>query len=217
MTRRVARTLYYAPGACSLAAHIILEESGLPFEGVKLNLAAGDQRAPEYLAINERGRVPALVEDGWVLTKCAAILRHVARSVPEKGFWPIDLREQARADEWLGWLAANHHVAYAHVRRPERYTADEDAFPGIRDKAADTYGDLCTMTEVHLSNGGWAVGDRYGVVDAYLMVFWVWASGSSLRFDMPARFPAWHAHARRVAERPAVRAVFAREGLALPA
>ena len=55
------RTLYYAPGACSLAAHIILEESGLPFEGIKLNLAAGDQRAPEYLAINERGRVPALV------------------------------------------------------------------------------------------------------------------------------------------------------------
>ena len=75
------RTLYYAPGACSLAAHIILEESGLPFEGVKLNLAAGDQRAPEYLAINERGRVPALVEDGWVLTECAAILRHVARTV----------------------------------------------------------------------------------------------------------------------------------------
>ena len=55
-----ARTLYYAPGACSLAAHIILEESGLPYEGIKLDLAAGDQRRPEYLAINDRGRVPAL-------------------------------------------------------------------------------------------------------------------------------------------------------------
>ena len=120
-----------------------------------------------------------------MLTECAAILRHVARSVPEKGFWPTDLRAQAVADEWLGWLAANHHVAYAHVRRPERYTADEDAFAGIRAKAADTYGDLCTMTEVRLSNGGWAVGDRYGVVDAYLMVFWVWASGSSIRLRTP--------------------------------
>ncbi len=211
-----ARTLYYAPGACSLAAHIILEETGLPYMGAKLDLAAGDQRAPEYLAINERGRVPALVEDGWVLTECAAILRHLARQVPEKGLWPEGLREQAVADEWLGWLACNHHVTYAHVRRPERYSEDETAFPDIKAKAADTYADLCTMTEVRLSNGGWAVGDRYSVVDAYLMVFWVWAVGPALRFDMAGRFPAWTAHARRVAERPAVQAAFAAEGLSLP-
>ncbi|MDP4023909.1 glutathione S-transferase N-terminal domain-containing protein [Methylobacterium sp. NEAU 140] len=210
------RTLYYAPGACSLAAHIVLEESGLAYEGHKLDLAAGDQRAPEFLAVNERGRVPALVEDGWTLTECAAILRHVARQVPEKGLWPADLREQALADEWLGWLACNHHVAYAHIRRPGRYTADEDALPGLRAKGADTYGDLCTMTEVRLSNGGWAVGERYGVVDAYLMVFYVWASRPDMGMDVAARFPAWTAHARRVAERPAVQAIFVREGLPLP-
>lgn len=211
-----ARTLYYAPGACSLAAHIILEESGLPYEGNKLDLAAGDQRRPEYLSINDRGRVPALTEDGWVLTECAAILRHVARQVPEKALWPTDLREQAAADEWLGWLACNHHVTYAHVRRPERYTEDESAFPGIKAKAANTYADLATMTEVRLAHGGWAVGDRFSVVDAYLMVFWFWANGPVLRFDMAGRFPAWTAHARRVAERPAVQAVFARERLPLP-
>lgn len=211
------RTLYYAPGACSLAAHIALEESGLPFEGAKLDLAAGEQRSPRYLAINERGRVPALVEDGWVLTECAAILRHVARQVPERGLWPTDLKDQAIADEWLGWLAANHHVAYAHVRRPERYTADESALPGIRARGADMYADLCTMTEVKLSDGGWAVGDHFSVVDAYLMVFWVWARGPSLRFDMPGRFPAWTAHAVRMAERPAVRTVLEREGIRLPA
>jgi glutathione S-transferase len=211
------RTLYYAPGACSLAAHIVLEESGLPYEGRKLDLAAGDQRAPEYLAINERGRVPALVEDGWVLTECAAILRHIARAVPETAMWPTDLRGQAAADEWLGWLAVNHHVAYAHVRRPERYTTDEEAYAGIRAKGADTFGDLCTMTEVRLANGGWALGDRYSVVDPYLMVFWVWGRGAALKFDMASRFPAWTAHARRLAERPAVQAVFAREALQLPA
>lgn len=212
-----ARTLYYAPGACSLAAHIILEESGLPFEGRRLDLAAGDQRAPSYLAINERGRVPALAEDGWVLTECAAILRHVARSVPQKALWPADLREQAVADEWLGWLAVNHHVAYAHVRRPERYTADEAAYAGIRVRGADTFADLCTMTEVKLSNGGWAVGEDFSVVDAYLMVFWVWGRGPALRFDMAGRFPAWTDLARRTAARPAVRAVLEREGIALPA
>ncbi|MCJ2113867.1 glutathione S-transferase [Methylobacterium sp. E-025] len=210
-------TLYYAPGACSLAAHIALEEAGAPYDTVRLDLAAGDQRAPEYLAINERGRVPALVAGDWVLTENSAILRHVARAHPEARLWPEDLKAQAVADEWLCWLSINHHPAYAHIRRPERYSNDEAALPGIRAKAADTFGDLCTMTEVRLSNGGWAVQDRYSVVDAYLMVFWVWARGPTLRFDMPARFPSWTAHARAMAERPAVQAVFAREGLPLPA
>jgi glutathione S-transferase len=211
------RTLYYAPGACSLAAHVILEESGLPYEGKALNLAAGEQRSAQYLAINDRGRVPALVEDGWVLTECAAIMRHVARQVPEKGLWPTELRERAEADEWLGWLACNHHVTYAHVRRAERYTDDEGAYDGIRAKAADTYGDLCTMTEVRLSHGGWAVGDRFTVADAYLLVFLIWGNGPTMKFDMAGRFPAWTAHARRVAARPAAQAVLAREGLTVPA
>ncbi|CAO4179210.1 glutathione S-transferase family protein [Methylorubrum populi] len=212
-----ARTLYYAPGACSLAAHIVLEEIGLPFETVRLDLAKGDQRAPEYLAVNERGRVPALYEDGWVLTENPAILRHLARSHPEAGLLPEDPRQLAIADEWLAWLSSSHHVAYAHVRRPERYSADESAFPDIRAKGAETFGDLCTMTEVKLSNGGWALGERYSVVDADLMVFWLWARGSVIGFDMPDRFPSWTAHARRMAGRPAVQAVFAREGLTLPA
>ena len=187
-----ARTLYYAPGACSLAAHIVLEESGLPFEGVRLDLAAGEQRSARYLAVNERGRVPALVEDDRVLTECAAIMRHVARQVPEKALWPTDLREQALADEWLNWLACNHHVAYAHVRRAERYTNDESAYPGIQAKGAETCGDMFTMTEVKLSNGGWALGEAYSVADPYLLLFWTWGRGPALRFDM-AEFAAYDA------------------------
>ncbi len=210
-------TLYYAPGACSLAAHIVLEEAGADYDTVRLDLAAGDQRAPDYLAINERGRVPALVAGAWVLTENTAILRHVARAHPDAKLWPEDLEGQAIADEWLCWLSTNHHPTYAHIRRPERYSADEAAFPEIRAKALDTFGDLCTMTEVRLSNGGWAVEGRYGVVDPYLLLFWTWGRGPACRFDMAERFPAWTAHARAVAERPAVRVVFACEGLTLPA
>jgi glutathione S-transferase len=212
-----ARTLYYAPGACSLASHIALEETGAPFETVRLNLQAGDQRAPEYLAINERGRVPALYEEGWVLTENTALLRHISRTHPEAALWPEDLREQAVADEWLGWLSTNHHSAFAHIRRAERYSADEAAYDAIRAKGADTFGDLCTMTEVRLSNGGWALGERYSVVDPYLLLFWTWGRGPALGFDMAARFPAWTAHARAMAARPAVQRAFAREGLPLPA
>ncbi|WP_375453523.1 glutathione S-transferase family protein [uncultured Methylobacterium sp.] len=210
-------TLYYAPGACSLAAHIALEETGAPYEPVRLNLADGDQRAPAYLAINERGRVPALVEDGWVLTENTAILRHVARAHPDAKLWPEDLRGQAIADEWLCWLSTNHHPAFAHIRRAERYSDDEAALAGIRAKGADTFGDLCTLTEVRLAHGGWAVAGRHSVVDPYLLTFWTWGRGPACRFDMAGRFPAWTAHARAMAARPAVRAVFAREGLDLPA
>ncbi len=212
-----ARTLYYAPGACSLAAHIVLEETGAPFETIRLDLAKGDQRAPEYLAVNERGRVPALYEEGWVLTENAAILRHLARTNPDAGMLPDDPRQQAIVDEWLAWLSTAHHIAFAHIRRPERYSADDATYPEIRARGAETFGDLCTMTEVRLSNGGWALGERYSIVDPYLLVFWVWARGPALGFDMPQRFPAWTAHARRLAERPAVQRAFAREGLALPA
>lgn len=210
-------TLYYAPGACSVAAHIALEETGAPYETVRLDLARGDQRAPAYLAINERGRVPALVEGEWVLTENTAILRHVARLHPQAGLWPEAPRDQASADEWLAWMATNHHVAYAHVRRPERYTTDEDAFAAIRARAAETCGDLFTMTEVRLSNGGWALGARYSVIDPYLLLFWTWGRGPALGFDMAGRFPHWTAHARAMAQRQAVQTVFAREGLALPA
>lgn len=210
-------TLYYAPGACSLASHIALEETGARFEGVRLDLMAGDQRAPEYLAINERGRVPALAQDGWVLTENVAILRHVARTHPGAELWPEEPRQQAMADEWLAWLSTNHHIAYAHVRRPERYSPEEEAHPAIRAKGADTSGDLFTMTEVRLSSGGWAIPERYSVVDPYLLLFWTWGRGPALKFDMAGRFPHWTAHARAMAARPAVRAVFAREGLELPA
>ena len=72
------------------------------------------------------------------------------------------------------------------------------------------------MTEVRLSNGGWAVGGRYSVVDPYLLLFWTWGRGPTCKFDMAGRFPAWTAHARAMAERPAVQAVFAKEGLELP-
>jgi glutathione S-transferase len=209
-------TLYYAPGACSLASHIALEETGAPYETARLNLQAGDQRSGAYLAVNERGRVPALVTGDWVLTENSAILRHVARAYPDAGLWPQDLRDQAVADEWLCWLSTSHHPTYAHIRRPERYTAEESAFPEIQAKGLDTFGDLCTMTEVRLSNGGWAVGGRYSVVDPYLLLFWTWGRGPACRFDMAARFPAWTEHARAMAARPAVQAVFAREGLDLP-
>ncbi|PZQ58374.1 MAG: glutathione S-transferase [Sphingomonas taxi] len=209
--------LFYASGACSLAPHIALEESGAPFEPVHVDMASGEQRTPEYLRINPKGRVPALAVDDWVLTENPAILQFIARSFPEAHLWPEDLREQARVAEWLGWIASTVHVAYAHVRRAERYADSEAALAEVRAKGIETCRDLWRAVDARLGAGPWAIGERYTVADAYLLVFWTWGRGSVLGFDMARDFPDWTAHARRMAARPAVRRAFRREGLALPA
>src|SRR4051794_10077855 len=88
--------LYYSPGACSLAPHIALEEASVAYEPVKVALAKGEQRTPEYLAINPKGRVPVLAEDDLVLTENAAILPYIAQRFPEARLWPSDKRDAAR-------------------------------------------------------------------------------------------------------------------------
>src|SRR5215218_5794285 len=80
--------LFYSPGACSLAPHIVLEETGADYEPVRVALAKGEQRTPEYLKINPKGRVPALADGDWVLTENPAILRYLARSFPAMRLWP---------------------------------------------------------------------------------------------------------------------------------
>ena len=209
--------LYYSPGACSLAPHVALEEVGVPYEPVKVALAKGEQRTPEYLAINPKGRVPAIAEDGFVLTENAAILPYVAQRFPQAGLWPSDVREAARAAEWIGWIVSTVHIAYAHVRRPERYASDPKAIEDVVAKGKESCRDIWDQVDRKLGAGPWAIGERYSVVDPYLLVFWTWGRGPTLGFDMAKDYPNWTAHARRMGERPAVRRAFEREALELPA
>ncbi len=209
--------LFYSDGACSLAPHIALEETGAAFEPIRVDMTSGEQRSPEFLRINPKGRVPALAVDDWVLTENPAILQFIARSFPEAGLWPEQLREQARVTEWLAWIASTVHVAYAHVRRAERYADGEAALDDVRNKGLQTSRDLWQAVDSRLGDGPWAIGEHYTVADAYLLVFWSWGRGSFLGFDMATDFPHWTAHAQRMRLRPAVQRAFQREGLALPA
>ncbi len=210
--------LYYSPGACSLAPHIALEETGAEFEPVLVKLADGAQRTPEYLAVNPKGRVPALADDGFVVTENPAVLRYIARSSPTAALWPGDPAEEARCLEWLGWCASTIHVAYAHVRRPERYASSEAAKADVVDKGRQTCRDVWAQVDERFaaSSFDWAAGQRYSVADPYIFTFWTWGRGPNLGFDMARDFPAWTAHARRMGERPAVQRALEREGIALP-
>ena len=208
--------LYYSPGACSLAPHAALEEAGADFEPVRLDFSTAEQRGAAYLAINQKGRVPALQQGDWVLTENPAILRFIARAYPAAGLWPDEPRAEAACMEWLAWSASTIHPAYAHVRRAERYATSEAAKAEVVERGRESCGDLWTMIEVNLSRGPFAAGNALSVADLYLFVFWLWGRGPMLGYDMPRAFPHWTDLMRGVAARPAIARVLEREGLTPP-
>jgi glutathione S-transferase len=208
--------LYYAPGACSLAPHIALEEVGAPYELARIDLAANQQNSTEYLRINPKARVPALADGDWVLTEAPAILRYIAARHPAAGLWPWDSREEARCAEWLNWLSSTIQVAFGHVRRAARYASDPRAAEDVAATAKITCRHLWREVDEKIGAGPWAIGDRYSVADALLIVYWTWGRGPVLAFDMAHDFPHWTGHANRLAGRPAVQRAFKQEGLELP-
>jgi glutathione S-transferase len=210
--------LFYSPGACSLAPHIALEEAGAAFEPVLTSLAAGAQKTPEYLALNPKGRVPALADGDFVLTENPAVLRYIALKFPQARLWPEDAYEDARCTEWLGWCTSGLHIAYAHVRRAERYADSDGAKAEVIRKGIETARVTWEQVERRLARAGteWAAGENFSVADPYLLVFWLWGRGPTLGYDMARDFPAWTRIAKRLAARPAVLRALGREDTAPP-
>ena len=204
--------LYYAPGACSLASHIALEESGIPYETQKLNLMEGDQRKPEYLKLNPRGRVPTLVVDGQVLTENVGIMAWIAGGHQSTGLWPKDTWDQAKLVSTLTWLSNTVHPTYAHVLRAERYTDDEAARESVKAKGRENYMGYLEEIDRLLEGHKWAIANRYSVADPYLLVFYRWGN----RQKMPVRdLRNYSALVDRVLARPAVKKVMADEGITM--
>ena len=204
--------LYYSPGACSLAPHIVLEELGLPYEALRISTAEGQQRTPEYLRINPRGRVPTLVVNGKVLVENVAILTFLGGGFPERGLWPARTWEQAQALSFMAWLADTVHPAFAHFYRPERYVNDADCVEMVKAGGRKTFGESLTEIDALLAGKRWAAGGRFSVLDAYLLVFYRW--GNRIAFPMKD-LKNYTALADRVLARPAVKRVMAAEGITM--
>ena len=154
--------LYYAPGACSMASHIVLEESGEKYEPKKVDLAGGEQRTDAYLKINPQGRVPVLrLDNGDPLAENTAILPYLGKRFD---LWPKDAVAEAKALSTIGFFAASVHPAHAHVGRPERYTADTSAYPGIKDAGLKTFHGYLKQIDGMLAGREW-LSDKYSVLD----------------------------------------------------
>src|SRR3954466_1218080 len=191
-------TLYYSPGACSTAAHIVLEEGGEKYEPRKVDLAGGEQRTEAYLKINPQGRVPAMrLDSGEHLSENTAILPYLGKRF---GLWPTDPIGEAKALSLIGFFAGSVHIAHSHIGRPERYTADQAAFPGIKEQGLKTFGGHLKQIDGMLAGREW-LGDSYSVLDPYGFVFYTWG----VRRELPmAELKNYTAFKDRMKNRPAV-------------
>ena len=208
--------LFHSPGACSLAPHIVLEELGVPYEPVRVVIADGANSRPEYLAVNPRGRVPALwIRDDAgerVLTEAMAIMVYLARRHPDPALLPTDPERFVRALEWMGWLGSTLHQAGVRtVFRPERFTTDAAGAPGIAAKGRESIRTGYADIERRLAGRSYALDESFGALDAYLLVFYRW--GNRCGLDMRTEFPEYARVMDTVRARPAVARVVEREGI----
>jgi glutathione S-transferase len=201
-------TLYYAPSACSLAPHIALEETGEKFETKPIALRKGQQRTPEYVAVNPKSKVPALLIDGKPLTENVAILSYIAKRFPKANLLPTgDLEREMQALSLLAWCTAGIQPVLSRFFGPLRIC---DA-PGSEEatlKLARAENDKNFSLVEKMLEGKEYVLDRFSVVDCLLYVYFNWAKFHKL--DLAA-YPNYAAHNERMAKRPAVQRAHARE------
>src|SRR5690348_633119 len=165
--------LYYAPGACSTASHIGLEESGAAFDSQALSFAKNEQKTQEYLNINPRGRVPALVIDDGTIVENTAILDYIAGKYAPQ-LMPKDPVQRARAISLMAWFSNNVHPAFTHIGRPERFTDDPSIHDKLKEKGRSNFWAALQEIDSIIGSKQWVMGDQFTVVDGYALVFYGW-------------------------------------------
>lgn len=197
--------LYYSPGSCALASHIALEEAGGDYEAIRINFGEEEQKKPEYLAINPKGRVPALVTEKGILTETPAILLFIAQSHPQAGLAPLDnIFDLARLQAFNSYLCSTVHVAHAHGGRGHRWADDPAAIAEMKRKVPESVGACFQLIESEMFEGPWVMGDTYTLCDPYLYTVSRWLEGDKAD---TTKLPKTMAHMKRMEDRPAVKTV----------
>jgi glutathione S-transferase len=201
--------LYYGVGACSLASHIALEEAGAEYEAIRVDLKSGQQRAPGYLELNPKGRVPTLITDRGVITETPAILAYIAQTHRAANLAPLDDPFAfAELQAFNSYLCSTVHVSHAHGARGGRWSDDPAVVKQLKVKVTQNMGDQFETIEKKMFKGPWVMGKDFSVGDAYLytMANWLGRDGVDI-----SRFPKVADHFKRMEARPAVARVLADE------
>lgn len=199
--------LFYAVGTCALASHIALEEAGAEYTTERLIFPNNDQRKPEYLKINPKGRVPALVTDKGILTETPAILAYVAQLFPHANLAPInDAFAFARVQAFNSYLCSTAHVNHAHLGRGARWADEPSSLEDMKRKVPKNVTEGFALMEREMFEGPWVMGKTYSICDPYLFTLEGWLPRDTVDINL---FPKIAEHNQRMKERPAVKKVLA--------
>ena len=199
--------LYYSPGTCALASHIALEEAGAAYTAERVDFKSNQQNSPEYLAVNPKGRVPAMVTDRGNLTETPAMLAFIAQSFPQAKLAPLeDSFAFAQVQAFNSYLCSTVHVAHAHKGRGYRWATDETSFADMKRKVPVSVGASFALIERGMLKGPWVMGEAYTICDPYLFTLATWLEGDNV--DL-ATLPKVMDHRKRMSDRPAVQKVLA--------
>jgi len=200
-------TFFYAANTCALASQLALEFAGAEYRGVRLNFADNQQRSPEYLQVNPKGRVPALETDRGVLTETPALLLYIAQTWPQAGLAPLDdAFLLAKMNEFNSYLCSTVHVNHAHKSRSVRWSDDPDAWESMRKKAPQNVADCFALIENAMLQGPWVLGERFSTSDLYLFTIARWLPGHAIDVG---DYPKVAALVRRLEQQPQVQKVLA--------
>jgi glutathione S-transferase len=198
--------LYHAPGACSLAPHIVGREADLDIDLVKVDLGARKTEAGEdYLAINPKGYVPALrLDDGQVLTEAATLVQYLADRKPESGLAPaFGTLERYRLIEWLTFISSELHKGFGPLWNPK---ASDDT----KQQAKERLAMRLAWLDQQLAGKDFLTGSRFTAADAYAFTILNWAGMHDIDLQP---YPNVRGFMERVAARPKVQAALRAEGL----
>jgi glutathione S-transferase len=205
--------LYFAPGACSFVPHVALEAAQAAFEPKLVKLHKGENRSPEYLAMNPNGQVPVLVVDGRPLTQIVAICQYLDGAFPQAGLLPKEGWARAEAMSQLAWMNNTVHPTFTHVFRPGNFADTEAGRADIKASAAQRFRSHLERIQGWISKAApyWH-GERISVHDAYAFTLLRW--GGIAGID-PASLPAYRSYVERVMAAAPVAAALERERIGL--
>lgn len=198
--------LYYSPGACSRAPHIVLNELGLNYEAKPLDMLKGETKSPDYLNINPLGVVPALVlDDGSALTEVQTIIQYLADKKPEAGLVPMHgTMERVRLWEWLSFISSEVHKSAGLLFAAGRLLEEKNAQDELKARGLKALESKLKVADQKLSGKEWCLGDNYSVADVYLFVVTSWLP--YFKSDIN-QWPNLARVMKKVSERPAVQKV----------
>lgn len=200
-------TLAFCPGACPIVPYVLLTEAGADFDTLNINIAKGENYSPEYLRLNPKGKVPALLIDGEVLTENVAIQIWIDSQFPHAKLMPTDPLEYARAVSVMVWCAGGIHPKLTQQARPDRYCDLPDTAENVKSHGSHSLFELYEIAEVMLT-GREFFSDQFTCADAYF--YWCFRRGMLFKPDM-SHFKNCIAHMKRMEQRPSFKKMLAYE------